>query len=101
MEDLNIDSEEKPDLEQGARELANLKSMQIFLDGYEVHALIVATQLLQVSPQAKDLGLATKAALLAGRKLQRLFLASPHSYALLERGWDLMKPECDQSTVDN
>jgi hypothetical protein len=92
MEDLAEERDEL-DLEQSARELENLKSLQIFLNGYEAHALIVATQLLQISPQAKDLGPVTKAALIAGRKLQRLFLASPHCYALLERGWDLTEPE--------
>jgi hypothetical protein len=95
MENLNIDAEEmnEPDLKESARELANLKSLQIFLNGYEVHALVVAAQLLQTSAYAKDLGPATKVALLAGRKLQRLLLMSPHSYALLQRGWDLAEPE--------
>ena len=98
MEDL-IDSEatNEPDLKEAARELANLKSLQLplngYLSGYEIHALIVASQMLQISPQAKNLGPATKAALLGGMKLQRLFLTSPHSFALLNRGWDLMEPE--------
>lgn len=95
MKDFNTDTEEtsEPDFKEGARELANLKNLQISLNGYEVHALVLAAQLLQISPHAKGLGPVPQAALLAGKKLQRLLLTSPHSYALLERGWDLVEPE--------
>ncbi|MEG4459225.1 hypothetical protein [Microcoleus sp. N9_A1] len=99
MEDLDIDSEEtkEPDLKESARELANFENLQLpssgYLSGYEIHALIVAAQMLQISPQAENLGPVTKAALLGGMKLQRLFLTSPHSFALLNQGWDLMEPE--------
>lgn len=85
---------ENYDIEEGARELQSLQSLQIFLNGHEANALICAVLLMRTSPVAReDLAPILKSAEVAARKLQQLFLLTPVSYAAIEHGWKMSDRE--------
>ncbi|MEG4964470.1 MULTISPECIES: hypothetical protein [unclassified Microcoleus] len=75
--------------EQGVRELQDLKQVQIFLSGPEVHSLIAAVQLLKTTTRADRIGNTMKVAELAARKLHKSLIPCPNAYTLLDQGWNL------------
>ncbi|MEG4396487.1 hypothetical protein [Microcoleus sp. BROC3] len=82
------------DVDEISRELESLKNLQIYFDGHEANALILAVQALHRSSlNCEELAPLLCCAKIAALKLQRLFVHCPTTFAAIEHGWQLSSGE--------
>ena len=94
------DTQKHPPKKKCVRELLTSEQVQLSLSGVEVYSLVVAFQMWKATSCSGKLGTTKSVAEMTARKLHKALVACPHTYTLLDQGWNLERTDSETQTGD-